>query len=293
MDHVAMRTFVAVLMFILLPAQWGFAQKKLKTAFDKATLEAYLRHVELYRGAVTFQIDDPKPSKDLPGFSEVGVHLTFDGGNKDELYYVSKDGQIVISGDIYHINENPFQSNVEKLTTADQPTFGPANAPVTIIEFGDLECPDCRMEAPILHHNVPETFPDKVRVVFKDFPLESLHPWARAAAIAGRCVYRQDPNAFWKFYDWDYENQQEIEPDNLKSKVLAWAGQSGIDTAKLSQCIETKATEPEVNRSIAEGRSLGIHGTPTLFINGRKIGGLQWQDLQLVINNELQYLAGK
>ncbi|MBZ5578389.1 MAG: DsbA family protein [Acidobacteriia bacterium] len=282
-----------IILLLLAPAQWGSAQTKPKSALDKAALEAYLRHVELYRGTVTFKIDDPKPSKTLPGFSEVAVHLTFDGGSKDEMYYVSADGQTIVNGDVYNINRNPFEGNVDRLTTADQPAFGSANAPVTIVEFGDLECPDCRMEAPILRHNVRETFPDQVRVFFKDFPLESVHPWARAAAIAGRCVYRQDHEAFWKFYDWDYENQQDIDGDNLKSKVVGWAGQNGLDAAKLGQCIDTKATEPEIDRSIAEGRALGIRGTPTLFINGRKIGGLQWPDLQLVINNELTYQAAK
>jgi protein-disulfide isomerase len=287
-----MRTTTVALLFVGL-AGWAGAQPKTKSALDKATLEAYLRHVELYRGAVTYKIDDPTPSKELPGFLDVKVHLKFDGGSRDELYYVSKDGQVIISGDVYHLNQNPFQANVEKLTTKDQPTFGPADAPVTIVEFADLECPDCRMEAPLLRRNIPETFSGKVRVFFKDFPLESIHPWARAAAIAGRCVYRQSPEAFWKFYDWDYENQQEIDGDNLKSKVTAWAGQNGLDAAKLGSCIETKATEPEVNRSIEEGQALGLRGTPTLFINGRKIGGLQWPDLELVINNELQYQAGK
>lgn len=292
MVHVVMRILLIILL-LLAPAQWGSAQTKPKSALDKAALEAYLRHVELYRGTVTFKIDDPKPSKTLPGFSEVAVHLTFDGGSKDEMYYVSADGQTIVNGDVYNINRNPFEGNVDRLTTADQPAFGSANAPVTIVEFGDLECPDCRMEAPILRHNVRETFPDQVRVFFKDFPLESVHPWARAAAIAGRCVYRQDHEAFWKFYDWDYENQQDIDGDNLKSKVVGWAGQNGLDAAKLGQCIDTKATEPEIDRSIAEGRALGIRGTPTLFINGRKIGGLQWPDLQLVINNELTYQAAK
>lgn len=292
MGHVAMRTTTVALLFVGL-AGWASAQPKTKSALDKATLEAYLRHVQLYRGAVTYKIDDPTPSKELPGFLDVKVHLMFDGGSRDELYYVSKDGQVIISGDVYHLNQNPFQANVEKLTTKDQPTFGPADAPVTIVEFADLECPDCRMEAPLLRRNIPETFSGKVRVFFKDFPLESIHPWARAAAIAGRCVYRQSPEAFWKFYDWDYENQPEIDGDNLKSKVTAWAGQNGLDAAKLGSCIETKATEPEVNRSIEEGQALGLRGTPTLFINGRKIGGLQWPDLELVINNELQYQAGK
>jgi protein-disulfide isomerase len=288
-----MRILAALLVLAWLPASSAIAQKKPKSALDKSALEAYLRHVELYRGTVTYKIDDPRPSKDLPGFSEVEVHLSFDGGTRDERYYVSKDGQILVNGDVYRINGNPFQTNLDRLSLADLPSLGPANAPVTIVEFGDLECPDCRMEAPILRHNVRETFASQVRLYFKDFPLESIHPWARAAAIAGRCVYHQDAKAFWDFYDWIYENQQEIEPDNLNSKILAWAGQNGLDARRLGGCIETEASEPEVDRSLAEGRSLGVRGTPTLFINGRKIGGLAWPDLELVIRKELEYLAGK
>ena len=221
-----------------------------------------------------FKIDDPQPSKYLPGYSEVLVHLIFNNAEKDELFYISSDGKTIIRGDVFTLGRSPFQSNLDKLTLADQPSFGPANAPVTIVEFGDFECPDCKMEAPILRHDLTEAFDGKVRVFFKNYPLESVHPWARAAAIAGRCVYQQGEPAFWKFYDWIYENQDEITGDNLNMKVLAWAGENGVDTVKLGQCLDSKATEPEVDRSIAEGRELGIQGTPTLFINGRKIGGL-------------------
>ncbi len=264
-----------------------------KGGFNKATFEAYLRYLDLYRVPVTYKIDDPKPSKEVPGFSDVEVHLSFEGGGKDELYYVSADGQTIIQGDVYHLNQNPFQANLDKLSLTGAPTFGQPNAPVTIVEFGDLECPDCRMEAPILRHDVPQTFANKVRVYFKDFPLESVHPWARAAAIAGRCIYHQNPETFWKFYDWIYDNQQDIDPDNLKSKVTGWAGENSLDVLQLGRCIDTKATEPEVNQSIAEGRALNLHGTPTLFINGRKIGGLQWPDLELLINVELQHAGAK
>jgi len=260
-----------------------------KSALDKPTLEAYLRHVELFRGEVTFKIDDPKPSKYLPGFSEVLVHLIYNGVEKDELYYISADGQVIIKGDVYDLGKRPFQGNLDKLTLADQPSFGLADAPVTIVEFGDFQCPDCRMEAPILRHNLTEAFGGKVRVVFKNFPLESVHPWARAAAIVGRCVYQQNQPAFWKFYDWIYENQEQISGDNLNAKTLAWAAGNGVDAAQLGRCIDTKATEPEVDRSIAEGRALGVQGTPTLFINGRKIGGLMWPDLQMVVNKEVEY----
>ncbi len=260
-------------------------------ALDKATFEKYLRHLELFRGDVMFKIDDPKPSKYLPGYSEVLVHLIFNNAEKDELFYISADGKTIIRGDVFTLGKSPFESNLDKLTLANQPSFGSANAPVTIVEFGDFECPDCKMEAPVLRHDLTEAFDGKVRVVFKNYPLESVHPWARAAAIAGRCVYQQGDPAFWKFYDWIYQNQDEITGDNLNMKILAWAGQNAIDTVKLGQCLDTKATEPEVNASIAEGRELGIQGTPTLFINGRKIGGLMWPDLQLVINKELEFVS--
>ncbi len=258
-------------------------------ALDKATLENYLRQVELFRGDVTFKIDDPRPSKYLQGFSEVLVHLMFNNVEKDELFYVSSDGQTILRGDVFGLGKSPFQANLDRLSLTDQPSFGPPDAPVTIVEFGDFECPDCKMEAPVLRHDLPAALGGKVRVYFKNFPLESVHPWARAAAIAGRCVYQQGAPGFWKFYDWIYENQDQIAGDNLNAKVQAWAGEAGLDTVKLSQCVDTKATEPEVNRNIAEARALGASGTPTLFINGRKIGGLMWPDLQLVINKELEF----
>jgi protein-disulfide isomerase len=277
----------SVFLLIIAPILWGATGKG---ALDKTTFENYLRRVELFRGEVMFQIEDPVPSKYLPGFSQVLVHLIFSNAEKDELFYISSDGQTILRGDVFNLGKSPFQSNLDKLTLTDQPSFGPENAPVTIVEFGDFECPDCKMEAPVLRQNLTESYGDKVRVFFKNYPLDQ-HPWARAAALDGRCVYRQGQPAFWKFYDWIYENQDGITVDDLNSKVLAWAGENGVDAVKLGQCMDSKATELEVTKSIAEGRELGIQGTPTLFINGRRIGGLTWPDLQLVINKELEFAA--
>src|SRR5579871_335267 len=263
-----------------------------KGAFDKATLEAYVRRIELFRGDVQIAIDDPVPSKYLPGFSEVGVHLSSGGSSKDEVYYVSQDGQTVIQGDpgnitVFNINKNPFQANLDKLFTDGQPSFGPANAPVTIVEFGDLQCPSCKAEAPALRQLLPQFYADKVRVVFKDFPLESIHPWARAASVAGRCIFHQNAQTFWKFYDWMYDTQEQITPDTLNAKVLEWAGKNGLDNVQLGRCIETKATDAAVAKNIAEGRALGVHGTPRLFINGRGIGGVDFEVLKELIEIEL------
>ena len=174
-----------------------------------------------------------------------------------------------------------------KLNVEHQPSFGPADAPVTIVEFGDFECPSCRAEAPLLRELIPEFFPNKVRIVFKDYPLESIHPWARAASIAGRCVFRQNPQAFWKFYDWDYQNQDDISVETLKAKVLGWARGSGINAAELERCMDSKATDAEVSANYDEGKVAGVTGTPNLFVNGRKSPSGQIPGLQKMIDAEL------
>jgi protein-disulfide isomerase len=179
------------------------------------------------------------------------------------------------------------------LNLEHQPSFGPADAPVTIVEFGDLECPSCRAEAPLLRELIPELYPNKVRIVFKDYPLESIHPWARAASIAGRCVFRQNPQAFWKFYDWDYQNQDDTTVENLKSRVLGWARGNGIDSAQLESCMDTKATDAEVAQNINDGKTAGVRGTPTLFVNGVKSASVQLPALQQTIEKEIAKRGAK
>ncbi len=270
-----------------------FAQSK---PFDKAAFEATVRYYDLLAPAVGVTIAEPKPSKALPGFSEIGVGLAYSGSTKDETFYLSADGQTVIPGAVssvpaFNLKGNPFQINLDKLFTANQPSFGPAAAPVTIVEFGDFECPSCRAEAPILRQLLPTFQPGKVRVVFKDYPLESIHPWARAASDAGRCVYRQNPQSFWKIYDWFYDSQDEITPENLSEKVLGWAGKNGVDSLQLGRCMTTKSADPDVAKNIAEAHALNVTGTPSLFINGRKISGVDFSVLQQIIQVELDRAA--
>ena len=132
-----------------------------------------------------------------------------------------------------------------------------------------------------------------MRVVFKDFPLESLHPWARTASDAGRCIYKQNGTTFWNFHDWIYAQQQEIQPDTLNEKILAWAGENKLDSAQLKTCIDSRATDAEVAANMAEGRALGVTATPTSFINGRKFEGtLQWEVLEQLIKMEIASVTG-
>jgi protein-disulfide isomerase len=271
----------------LLPAQ---EKSKSTPTLDKAKMEAYVRHLLAVIPEVQVKIDDPKPAP-APDLEEVDVHFNYQGRSQDETFYVTKDGQHIIRGVVYALNKNPFQDDLDKLKTTGAPSFGPDKAPVTVVEFGDFECPNCKEEAKTLRDNVPSQFPTQVHVVFKDFPLESIHPWAKAAAIAGRCIYHQNLANFWKYHDWIYDHQAEINQDNLKTQVQDFAKTApDLDAVQLGRCIDSKATEGEVDASLVEGRALHVDATPTLFLNGRRlIGNYPWQNIDQIINGELNY----
>ncbi len=265
------------------------AQVKPASALDKPTLEAYIRHLLAMSNDVQVKIDDPKPSP-MPDLKQVDVHLALGGRYQDETFFISKDGKKIIRGLIYDVAQNPFQPELEKLKTDLSPSFGVPAAPVVMVIFSDFQCPNCKEEAKLIRDNIPAKFPKDVRVYFKDFPLEAIHPWAKAAAMDGRCVFRQTPEAFWKYHDWMYENQGEITAENLKDKVLGWAKSTDLDTLQIGRCIDTKATEAEVDKEIVEGRALKVEGTPTTFLNGRRLfGNYPWLNLEQLIQGELKY----
>jgi len=271
----------------------GFAAAADKSGFDKATLEAYLRHLELWRPEVGVKIDDVKESKELKGFLDVSVHLTYNGAELPvQHYFLSSDGKKLFHADVYDINKSPFQANLDKLDVKGAPSLGPAKAPVTVVVFSDYQCPLCKQEADVIHKQITAAFPDKVNVYFREFPLDAIHNWARQAALAGRCVYKLNPSAFWDFHDWIYENQSYIGLDNLNSKVQEFAASKNLDSMQLSRCIEGKLSAPDVNASVAQGTALGINATPTIFLNGRKLeGAVPWDTLQTLIKMELDHQA--
>jgi protein-disulfide isomerase len=270
----------------------GFGQNAKKSALDKPTMEAYVRHLYVLEPAkIKVVVEDPKPSTQLPGFYDVMVHAVAGSHTFNLPFLVSKDGSKILQGSVYDVDKNPFKSDLDMLKTQSEPSFGTPGAPVVVVEFSDFECPYCRQEAKMLRDNLTSAYPTQVRLYFKTFPIASLHPWATAAAIASRCVYRQQPTAFWSYHDWIFEHQQEITPENLKDKVMGWAkDQKDIDSLQLGQCMDTKATEADVNRDLAEGQALSVDGTPTLFVNGRRIAqAVDWSNLRSVIDYEIDY----
>jgi protein-disulfide isomerase len=272
----------------------GWAAKKpapdVPVSLDKKALEAYVRHLYVMDKRVTVEVSDPKPS-DLPGFRQVTVTASMNNAHQEFDLLVSQDGSRIIQGTVYNATENPFKKDLDKLKTDGAPNFGTQGAPVVIVEFSDFECPYCAKEAKTLRDNLLTAYPTQVHAYFKQFPLTSIHPWSKAAAIASRCVFRQNQDEFWKYHDWIFQNQMEIEPDNLKQKVLGWAQEEKtVDTLQLTSCMDSRATEAEVDKDIEEGRGLKVDSTPTLFINGRRLASAaEWPTLQAIIDYEIDY----
>jgi len=260
-----------------------------KPQIDKAKLEAYLRHLFVWPPPIEMAIADPQPGP-MAGFYEVKIRGSQGEASQEETFYVSKDGQKIVRGSVFDLGQNPFKSDLEKIKTDNQPAFGTSGAPVVLVEFSDFECPFCREEAKMLRENLLAAYPKEVRLYYMNFPLESLHPWAKAAAMMGRCIFHQNATAFWDYHDWIFAHQEEITPENLKDKVLEFATGKGIDAAQLSKCIDSRATEEEVDKTKAQGKALEVNSTPTLFVNGRRmVGTVQWADLKRVIDYEIDY----
>lgn len=273
------------------------AKSEKKSAFDKATIEAYVRYLMPWDSRIGVKVGDPEPAP-MPGFKTVKVTGSYQKVSIDEIFYVSNDGQKIVRGSVYDVTQSPFADELKKLHTDLSPSLGTPGANVVIVLFTDFQCPFCKEEAKVLRENLLKTYPSDVRLYFKEFPLESMHVWAKTAAIAGRCVYRQNPQAFWDYHDYVFENQAAIndavkvtsEPDlsQFRTKIVEWAAGKGLDAMQLGACIDKRSTEAEVDRSIAEARALRVNQTPSLYINGRPIqGNFPWEQLKMLIDLEL------
>jgi protein-disulfide isomerase len=267
------------------------AAVKPKSALDKSALEAYVRHLFLWGTPVKIEVRDPKPAP-FPGFLEILVHASAGELAQDEVFYVSKDGQKIVRGQVFDIKDTPFRQDLDKLKTEFQPSLGTAGAPVVLVMFSDFQCPFCREEAKLIRQNLISAYPKEVRLYFKDFPLKQIHPWAKTASIAGRCIFRQNPGAFWNYYDWIFEHQSEITPENVKAKLVQYAASQGsqIDALQFGRCLDTRATVAEVDKNVAEAKLLQIASIPTLFVNGRRLIGNQgWSLIRQAIDYEIDY----
>jgi protein-disulfide isomerase len=215
----------------------------------------------------------------------VPIEISFHGQKESGEVYVSKDGKTLLRGEVYDMSADPFAANRAKIHLDGSPSKGPADARVTLVEFADFECPHCRELWEALKA-VEQKYP-QVRVVYKDFPLTQIHPWANTAALGGRCAFEQSEQAFWKVHDAIFENQDLISPENVWDKLVGFATASGLNAEVFKACISAADTQKAIDDSHAEGVALGVSSTPTVYINGRPLVGGDITTLSQYIDFEL------
>lgn len=169
-------------------------------------------------------------------------------------------------------------------------SYGDPNAKVTVVEFSDFQCPYCGTAARDVVAKIKQKYGKRVRVVFKHFPLEQIHPDAKAAHMASMCVHEQDTNKeqspkFWKFHDIIFANQENIGADDLNG----YAKQAGVDIKKYEECVAENRYQKNVERDLAEARKIGVNSTPTFYINSQPIlGARSIDDFAEIIDEEMK-----
>jgi protein-disulfide isomerase len=184
----------------------------------------------------------------------------------------------------YHAEMLLSEPRVE-VATEGFPTRGPVNAPVTMVEFSDFECPFCGRVVPTIE-KIKQTYGDKVRLVFRQFPLQ-IHPHAAKAAEASLCAREQ--GKFWEMHDAMFGDQHNLSVAQLKAKAKS----IGLDTAQFDQCLDKGKYTDTVKSDVKAGMIAGVSGTPAVFINGRFVNGAQpYGTFTRIIDEELAK-AGK
>lgn len=233
-----------------------------------ATVDSFLHQQFGYEPDMTWKIAGIKPST-IPGLAEVSVVLANPQGQQMARFYVSPDGKHALVGDIIPFGARPFDP-VKKILDkgVTGPARGPKDAPVMIVEFGDLQCPACKQAQPQIE--ALEAAEPNARFVFQNFPLE-MHNWAAKGANYADCVGRASNDAFWKFISKTYDIQPQITAENADEKLTGIANDVGLKGSEIAACAAKPETKARVEASIALGKSVEVTATPTLFINGRRV----------------------
>src|ERR1700720_4459339 len=238
---------------------------------SEATVDSFMHQQFGYQADLTWKISSIKPST-ITGLAEVNVVIAGPQGQQLTRFYVAPDGTQALVGEIIPFGAKPFDSAKQTLNRGiTGPERGPKDAPVTIVEFGDLQCPACKAAQPTIEGLVAAE--PNARFVFQNFPLD-MHNWAAKGAAYADCVGQASNDAFWKFIAKTYETQADITAENADEKLTALADGAGVKGADIAACAGLPETKTRLDASLELGRSVDVSGTPSLFINGRKIGNI-------------------
>jgi len=238
------------------------------------------------------------PSTDWPGYDAVTVNL--DNGpesRKQEFkFLLSHDRNTMLRLTKFDLTKDPFAETMSKIDVNGRPSRGAKGAKVVVVNYDDFECPFCSRMHKTLFPDILKEYGDKITIIYKDYPLYEIHPWAIHAAVDANCLAEQNGDAYWDFADYIHANKQEVDKEKTPGarfeaidKMAVLQGQKhNLDEAKLEACVKAQK-EDAIRASMKEAEGLGVNATPTLFVNGQKIeGAVSAGEVRATIDNALR-----
>ena len=245
---------------------------------------------------VDVSVGERKPSTEFAGYDQLAVKFTLGSQSQTRELLLSKDGKTLFSMVKMDLTRDPLAEAMAKMNLNGRPVRGNKNAMVTVVVYDDFQCPYCSR----LHQtltDVLKTYGDRVKIVYKDFPLAEIHPWAQQAAIDSGCLAKQSEGAYWDFADYVHANGREIQGDKRPAEAqraevdritLEIGKRHATDAAALESCVKAQS-DTDLKASLKEAESLGVESTPAVFVNGMKMdGAVPENELKLILDKELK-----
>ncbi len=246
---------------------------------------------------VNIKIGERKPSTDFPNFDTLTVELSQGDRKVTQEFLISKDNKTMARVTKMDLSKDPYAEIMKKIDVSGRPVLGNPAAKVTIVNYDDFQCPFCSRMHELLMQDIAKVYGDRVRIVYKDYPLAEIHPWAIHAAVDANCLAKQSPDAYWDFANFAHGNQKEITGNNrplpeqmqtLDRGATEIAQKRNLQLVPLQSCMKAQQ-DTMVKASMDEANNLGVSATPTMFINGEKVDGLVPPDaLHAVIDRALR-----
>jgi len=222
----------------------------------------------------------PTRSSEFPNYEALTITFSGESKKQDFEFLLSKDRKTLLRMTRIDLTKDPYAEVAKKIDVTGRPTRGNKDAKVVAVNFDDFECPFCSRMHATLFPTILKEYGDRVLFIYKDYPLDEIHPWAIRAAVDANCLAAQSNDAYWDFADYVHANQKEVSKekgvDAQKGALDKLVTQTGVkykvDDSKLQACIKAQ-DEKAVRASQKEGDDLGLNATPVMFVNGRKIDG--------------------
>jgi protein-disulfide isomerase len=219
-----------------------------------------------------------RPSE-FPNYDALTVTFDSPGKKQDYDFLLSRDHKTLVRMTKMNLTADPYAETMKKIDVSGRPTRGSKDAKVTVVNYDDFECPFCSRMHSTLFPGLFKEYGDRVLFIYKDYPLEEIHPWAVHAAVDANCLAAQNSDAYWDYADTLHGNQAAIKAkgrDGWNAELDRLAGAQGqrhnLDVAKLQACVKAQ-DEKAVRASMHEGDGVGVDATPTMFVNGQKLDG--------------------